>query len=158
MLVVVLDNWDVGRGSTSRATERLSLIIALVVRGVSNSPAGARLSAWRRPSSWSPVFVVISPGDPVPYGEEKCKRPCTFFFGGRRVSSSSSSWMPVRTVEGDWMSFMLLVRTPEVDRVLLICDFLDDAEDLDPVEAVDLKFEHICKHAKLKTITRLVGT
>ena len=90
----------------------------------------------------------------MPSGEEKCKRPCTFFFGGRRVSSSSSSWMPVRTVEGDWMSFMLLVRTPEVDRVLLICDFLDDAEDLDPVEAVDFKVEHICKHAKLKTITR----
>ena len=56
------------------------------------------------------------------------------------------------------MSFILLVRTPEVDRALLSCDFLDDADDRDPVEAVDLKFEHICKHAKLKTITRLVGT
>ena len=74
------------------------------------------------------------------------------------MSSSSSSWMPVRTVEGDWMSFMLLVWTPEVDRALLSCDFLDDSDDRDPVEAVDLKFEHIYKHAKLKTITRFVGT
>jgi hypothetical protein len=53
---------------------------------------------------------------------------------------------------------MLLVRTPEVDQALLSCDFLDDADDRDPVEAVDLKFEQICKHAKLKTTTRLVET
>jgi hypothetical protein len=64
--------------------------------------------------------------------------------------------MPVRTVEGDKLRFMLLVRTPEVER--LNVDVLDDPEDFDPVEAVEWKLEHICKHAKLKTITRLVGT
>ena len=48
--------------------------------------------------------------------------------------------MPIRTVGGDKLRFMLLVRTPEVERLKV--DVLDDPEDLDSVEAVDLKLEH----------------
>ena len=67
---------------------------------------------------------------------ERRKRPCVVSVVAMRVSSSSSAWMPVRTVEGDKLRFILLVRTPEVERVLLVVDFLDETEDRDPVDAV----------------------
>ena len=121
-----------------------------------NSRTCAGLPAGRRPGSSSHVWVVFPVRDPGALDGERRKRPCVVSVVAGRVSSSSSAWMPVRTVEGDKLRFMLLVRTPEVERLRV--DVLDDPEDFDPVEAVDLKLEHICKHAKLKTITRLVGT
>ena len=116
----------------------------------------AKVPGKHNPAGVSNVGGVIPVRDPGAVDGERRKRPCVVSVVAGRVSSSPGAWMPICTVGGDKLRFMLLVRTPEVER--LNVDVLDDPEDLDPVEAVDLKLEHICKHAKLKTITRLVGT